>query len=272
MPVITIRAGSELVRPIARSIRWSPLVISGASGAIIVYLQTGDACTIEGAGGSCVGLGARISIVRIAAVLIAIGAGFILDDPTEETTAHQPVSLFVRRFTRIAVAAPAVLTFWWLSMALAVRTLDDPASFPKGAVSVELVAIVAVALALAALATPFVPERMGGIAAGPALLGFVVGFLLLPPRLAMFVDDPMHERWSGSHEAWWAILGLAALVLLLSSRDPWRRRLLGALRVGRPQPRNHREAADVHRSQRNVELFPGRGEDEVDQVDTRMRG
>ncbi|CAN5263734.1 ABC transporter [soil metagenome] len=267
----TISAVPELVRPIARSIRWSPLVISGASGAIIVYLQARDACTLEGAGGSCVGLGARISIVRIAAVLIAIGAGFILDDPTEETTAHQPVSLLLRRFTRIAVAAPAVLTFWWLSMALAVRTLDDPASFPKGAVSVELAAIVAVALALAAVATPFVPERMGGIAAGPALLGFVVGLLLLPPRLNLFVNDPMHERWSGSHEAWWAILVLAALVLLLSSRDPWRRRLASVLRVGRTQPRKHREVADVHSPERNVELFPGRGENQIDQVDVRMR-
>lgn len=267
----TIRTVPELVRPIARSIRWSPLFITEASAAIIVYLQTRDACTLEGTGGSCIGLGARISIVRIAAVLIAIGVGFILDDPTEETTAHQPVSLTVRRLTRIAVATPLVLTFWWLSMALAVRTLDDPASFPKGALSVELVAIVAVALALAAVATPFVPERMGGIAAGPALLGFFVGFLLLPPRLTLFVDDPMHERWSGSHEAWWAILGFAALVLLFASRDPWRRRLSSVLRIGRPQSRKHREVADVQGPQRNVELFPGRGEDEIDQVDTRMR-
>lgn len=267
----TSSAVPELVRPIARSIRWSPLVISGASGAILVYLQTSDACTLEGAGGPCIGVDDRISMVRMAAVLLAIGAGFILDDPTEETTAHQPLSLLVRRLTRIAVATPVVLAFWWLSMALAVRTMDDPASFPEGALSVELVAIVAMALALAAAAAPLVPERMGGIAAGPALLGFAVGFLLLPPRLALFVNDPMQERWSGAHQAWSAILGLAALALLLSSRDPWRRRLASVLRVGLPQPRNHREVADVHGPERNIELFAGRGEDEIDQVDPWMR-
>jgi hypothetical protein len=212
---------SELVRPTARSMRWLPLIGSGLVGAVIVFLQTRQSCALEG-GGSCVDLGTRISMVRMAAVLLAVGAGFVLDDPTEDSTAHLPVSLLLRRAVRIGFVLPLLAAFWVLSMWLAARTLDDPGSFPNGDVMLEAAALAAVALALAAATAPFVPERLGGVAAGPALLGLVVGALFLPSDISIWVQEPALDRWNGAHEAWgWVLLGAVA-VLAFASRDPWR--------------------------------------------------
>jgi hypothetical protein len=237
VPVSLSPKVSELVRPTARSMRWLPVVGSGLVGAVIVFLQMKRSCTLEG-GGSCVDVGTRISMVRMAAVLLAVGAGFVLDDPTEDSTGHLPVSLLIRRAVRIGLVLPLLAAFWVFSMWLAARTLDHPDSFPNGDVMLEAAALAAVALALASVTAPFVPERLGGVAAGPALLGLVVGTLFLPSDISIWVQEPALDRWSGAHEAWgWVLLG-AVTVFAFASRDPWRPGARARLRhrsAGSPQ-------------------------------------
>jgi hypothetical protein len=260
---------SELVRPTVRSMRWLPVAGSGLVGAVIVFLQTKQSCTLEG-GGSCVDLGTRISVVRIAAVLLAVGAGFVLDDPTEDSTGHLPVSLLLRRAVRIGLVMPLLVAFWRVSMWLAARTLDDPGSFPNGDVMLEASALAAVALALAAATAPLVPERLGGVAAGPALLGLVVVALFLPYDISIWVQEPVLDRWNGAHDTWAWVLLSAVGVLMFASRDPWRpgaRTRLRRRSVRGPKSRDHREVPNVHRPEGNVDLLAGGRDDVVHEVD-----
>jgi hypothetical protein len=105
------------------------------------------------------------------------------------------------------------------------RSSPDHTPFPTGALTWELAAILAGGFALAVLAAPFAPERMGGVAAGPALVaGFGLAFVL-PHRFALFSGGPLEQRWAGSHTVWRFVLvgGLAAFAW--ACRDPGRRHL-----------------------------------------------
>ena len=87
----------ELLRPTARTIRWSPFVGAIAVAFVQVFVQTRDVCPRSN---PCVGPEARVLALRIAAILIALGSAFVLDDPTEETTGHFPTPRWLRRAPR----------------------------------------------------------------------------------------------------------------------------------------------------------------------------
>jgi hypothetical protein len=78
-------------------------------------------------------------------------------------------------------------------------------------------ALLGVVLASAALAGG--DDQLGGAAAGPVLLGFVVVVAKLPERWSL-LPGAGHER------RWGLVLALTVLVLLAASRDPAGRRPL----------------------------------------------
>ncbi len=164
--------------------------------------------------------------LRIAAILIALGAAFVLDDPTEETTGHFPAPRWLRRAVRVGLVAPVVALTWALLIPLALRSSVATDPFPTGALTLELSTLVIAALALSAASARFVPEGMGGVAAGPILLGLVAAAHYLPQRLAVFLLDPQAPRWNAAHDVWKELLLIAIAALAFVSRDPWRRSLL----------------------------------------------
>ncbi|TMK86725.1 MAG: hypothetical protein E6G44_02335 [Actinobacteria bacterium] len=224
----------ELLRPTIRAMRWTPPLTAACLAFVQVFVQTRDVCPPSA---PCVGPEVRVLALRIAAILLALGTSFILDDPTEDTTAHLPTPLWLRRAVRVGLAAPLLAVTWALLVPLAMRSSVDPRPFPTGALTLELAALTIWALAVSASSARFVPEGMGGVAAGPILLGLVAAANYLPRRMALFVLDPQDPRWQGAHDLWRLVLFAAIATLLVASRDPGRaslRRHPHASVAGRP--------------------------------------
>ena len=225
---------AKLVRPTVRVIRWAPVLVACGLAFIQVFIQTRDVCPPTN---PCLGPEARVLALRIAAILIALGAAFVLDDPTDETTGHFPTPQWLRRAVRVGLVAPVVALTWALLVPLAMRSSVDPGPFPTGALTLELGTLVIAALAISAASARFVPEAMGGVAAGPILLGLVAAAHFLPSKLALFLLDPHAERWRAAHDVWKVLLLIAVAALQFVSRDPWRRSLRSIGGSVRPRPR-----------------------------------
>jgi hypothetical protein len=219
-----IRRVVLLAPPTFRSLRWAGLV-AGAVVAVPTAMLMSGGHSSDG----------PISAMRMAAGAIALGAAFLLDDPTEDLLAHVPTSLLLRRVERIAIALPAIAATWLLADLLVPHSARSP--LPFGAMSLELAALVAAALALSATAGRAVPEGMGGVAAAPLLLALVTGAIALPKGHRLFISGPWEEQWHAAHGRWRWVLGAAIVVFVWQSLDPgrpraWARfRALGALRM-----------------------------------------
>ena len=203
----------------ARATRWLPPSLSVAATWLTVFFMT--RCVI-GFGGSCDSNGGRVRAMRFAAVMIALGSAFVLDDPTGDATAHLPGPLWLRRAIRIALVVPVLALGWVVSIPLALRTAPPGTRLPAGALTLEMAAIVSLVLASAALAGRLASDRIGGIAAGPTLLVLLVTSFFLPARHSLFVDSQLDPPWRHSHHLWQVLLGAGILGLVALSVDPVR--------------------------------------------------
>jgi hypothetical protein len=164
--------------------------------------------------------GGRAVLLRIVAVLLAMGVVNLVDDSAANLLAPVPVTLAWRTGLRVglaaaAVAAPWVAALWWVK--------PGP---PAAMLTLECAAITTVGLALASGLARWWSAREAGLAAGPAILGAAVFATLLPRRWAMFAT-PGNETWNDAHLRWAAVLGLASAVLLLTLRDPAQHKVTG---------------------------------------------
>src|SRR5207247_9726388 len=90
--------------------------------------------------------------VPTAALFLSIGCGFLLDDPAEATIAGVPPVLLYRRTLRMALAIP-LLAMVWASLLWYARVDGS-----TGALTVELTGMVTIAVGIAAVASPVVPD------------------------------------------------------------------------------------------------------------------
>jgi hypothetical protein len=95
---------------------------------------------------------------------------------------------------------------------------------PIWGLTVEMVAMMMTGMAIAALATRWVPEGLGGVAAGPTLLVLLGAAAFLPYRWTLFPDSLGDPQWSAAHARWAVILVLATVLFVYFSRDPAARR------------------------------------------------
>jgi fluoroquinolone transport system permease protein len=214
-----------LAPPVARALRWGPLLASGAAGGFIVWVLTKEEGLSEG-GMPIVDVTTRIQALRISALLLALGTAFLLDDPARPTTDHLPTPLWFHRVLRLTLTVPVAVGLWVIQVWLARQTDPGLQPLPIGDVSLEAASLVALSVALAAGLARFVPDGMGGVAAGPALLVLVGSALFLPPHLGLFPLEAVDPRWQGAHDLWkWLLVGsLGGLVW--ASLDPGRPPLL----------------------------------------------
>lgn len=186
------RQAALLALPFARTLPWVALLAAAALALAVVRL--GDAQTLH---------------LRLAALALCIGGAFLLDDPAAETIESVPASLLFRRLLRLALALPVLAAAW----ALVVRSAGH---VPAWELTLELGALLAVALALAA--------RAGGVAAGPTLLVLFGLAALLPSRWALLVPGPEDPRWSAAHGRWALVLAAGLAAVVWASLDPGRPR------------------------------------------------
>jgi hypothetical protein len=188
-----------------RALRWQPMVASWALAAALLGWRVSDVSDPA----------AAVTLLRLVAVLLALGALFVLDDEALSIAAAAAVSLAVRTATRVAVAAAGCAAAWL--PALALTEARTGVRVPAG-ISVEIAALLACGLAVAAAAQRFFDLPEPGLAAGPAAVGLILGLLQLPEQFA-FVTPP-GDGWLAAHLRWAGLLAIGALALVASTRDP----------------------------------------------------
>lgn len=239
-----VRAAAALVRPTVRLLPWWHLGIGATFAAVIVWSGQGDShLTIYG----------MTRLLRLAMACLALSVAFVLDDPTEDDLAAAGLPVAARRTVRLGLTVPLLAALWagLLAAAVSAPALKPPPGaaavdgfvLPVWALSLEFGALVALTLAAAGVAIRRSADRVGGLVAAPATLAMLGAALLLPERWSLFLPPwaaptdgqptPGWLAWVASHQRW-ALLGVAAVtVLMWAGRDAGRRRLGALLRVYR---------------------------------------
>ncbi|MFC4591686.1 pectinacetylesterase family protein [Sphaerisporangium corydalis] len=203
---------SPLLRSTARAITWRPAAAGAVLGAAILLVPEA--------------LSARLTathlttLARIAAICVALGAAFLLDDPATRSTSAVPVPRLARNLVRAAVAGPAVALWWALTLGLARTTghHEAAAHLPVAALTLEAATLPVAALALAAVAQRRTTDGNTGVVAAPALLllAAVAWFLPHPAALLLTPADP---GWEASHHRWAAVLAAALVAFLWAGHE-----------------------------------------------------
>ena len=209
-----------LLRSTAHAITWRPLVVGAVLGPAILLVP--EALTAK------LTVTHLTTLARIAAICVALGAAFLLDDPATRSTPAVPTPRLARNLVRVTLAGPAVALWWTLTLGLAKTTGHHAAAadLPVAALTLEAATLLAAALALAAIAQRRTADGNAGVIAAPAvlLLAAVAWFLPHPVALILTPTDP---HWAASHHRWIAVLATALAAFLWASHDRERWRLTG---------------------------------------------
>jgi hypothetical protein len=225
------RVAILLLAPTARTIRWLAILAAAVAAGLALWAAKGElsrAATVP------------LLPFRVSAILLCLGAAFVLDDDAGATVESAPTDLLVRRGLRLLLAIPVVAMAWgtvlWIGSAAAGsgtgRSMRGP--LPAWALSLEAAALLAVTLAAAAVGTRALGHGKGGTAAGPMLLVFVMCMVAIDRYWPLFVASPADSGWAMAHARWALILLAAVIVLVGASLDPARRSNVRR-RVSRPK-------------------------------------
>ena len=189
---------------------WQPVVVGWLLAAAVLAWKADEVHDAAG----------RAVLLRIVAVLLAVGAVNLVDDSAANLLAPVPVPLAWRSGFRFGLAAatvagPWAAALWWVKPGR-----------PAAMLTLECAAITAVGLAVASGLARWWSSREAGLAAAPAVLGAAVFVTLLPPRWSMFAA-PGDDAWRDAHLRWAAVLALASAVSFVTVRDPAQRKVTG---------------------------------------------
>ncbi len=226
-----LRLVPALLVPTARAVGWAPpLAACGLSlGLLALAVRPG----LE------LPAGRLVLWLRLAMIVAVLGHAFLLDDPSEPTTEAVAGSLLLRRALRVALLLP-VTAAWWAAAVWRVRAVHPRLPLPVAAYTLEVAALLAVTVALAAAGSRLAPER---------------------PQLALYAQ-PGEAAWDGAHRRWALLLGLALAAFAAASRDPAHRRLPSPLRGLAHRLARGRNARAEPRAQGSLEAA-GRAERSV---------
>ncbi|MGW1180791.1 ABC transporter [Streptomyces drozdowiczii] len=209
--------GRLLALLLRSSLRAMPKVPLALGGLISLLITAVPALVHTGLGLSDVAV-----LSRVAAAAVALGAGFVLDDPAARTTVAVPVTRRTQRAVRAAPALVLAMAMWAAAVALARTTLPQDARplLPWGGLAAEAAALVAISLALATVGLRFTEGERGSLVAAPGILLLVITAALLPQGAALFLP-PGHTSWTAAHQVWTALVpaALAGAALLAGGAD-----------------------------------------------------
>ncbi|MFE5852904.1 hypothetical protein ACFQ61_06745 [Streptomyces sp. NPDC056500] len=214
---VSVRRTLRTVRPLLpyelRAARTVPLLLAVLLGTLIcaaVFLLPPDPSGV-------------VVLLRFATVLAGLGLAFVLDDPASDMTTACPSPCLLRRLLRIVGGLMALITAWWLDIALLAMALpaDVHAGLPLVDLAAEclIMALVTVALALAGLR--FTRGLGGGLLGGGGVALLALVLAMLPAEFAFYADPEDPRGWAESLPRW-RVLGAAALALtvFLLPRQP----------------------------------------------------
>jgi hypothetical protein len=200
----------ELVRSghLVRSLRLAPLVTGAA--AVVAFLAARRGATHDVTHDV-------IGDLRVLALLLALGSGYVLDDGAAVTLQASPYSLARRLWLRIGSAAAVVVPLWTAMLARFLPSAPAGDRWALGlGLTVELAAALTVIWAVAAWARRYGFEHPGLITT-PALLAslFMAASIARAPMLV-----GSGAQWTPAHLRWSGILVGATCVLVAGMRDP----------------------------------------------------
>ncbi|HLF59857.1 MAG TPA: hypothetical protein VI980_01595 [Acidimicrobiia bacterium] len=186
---------------------WAPAIALGLS-VILVAVRRGEGVTLT---------------AQATAILMAMSVGFALDDPSYELVAPSPSSLLHRRRWRVLVIVPPTAVAW-----MALVWWQGPSDSEETWVLAAMFAgLVGLSLGVAGAAGRRSRGR-GGPVVAPIILVALILSSALPPRWRPMPMGDVPGGWSALYIRWWSVAVVGVLMLLVSSRDPARRRVLRA--------------------------------------------
>jgi hypothetical protein len=209
---MNVRTLYPLLRPTAHAITWRPMVVGAALGPAILLIPEALSARLTDAH--------LTTLTRIAAICVALGAAFLLDDPAARSTPAVPTPRLARNLIRVGLAVPGVALWWALTLGLAKSTGHHAvaARLPVAALTLEAATLLAAAIAVAAVAQRRTVDGNTGVIAAPAvlLLAAVARFLPHPAALLLTPTDP---QWTASHHRWAAVLAAALVAFLWAGHE-----------------------------------------------------
>ncbi|MFC6080492.1 pectin acetylesterase-family hydrolase [Sphaerisporangium aureirubrum] len=210
------RALYPLLRSTAHAVTWRPMVAGAALGPVILLIPGALTERLTGTH--------LTTLARVAAICVALGTAFLLDDPATRSTPAVPTPRLARNLIRVTLAVPVVALWWTLTLGLATSTGHPAAEhLPVAALTLEAAALLAAALALAAVAQRRTADGNTGVIAAPAVLLLATVAWLLPHPAALILP-PADPQWTASHHRWTAVLATALVTFLWAGRERERRR------------------------------------------------
>jgi hypothetical protein len=191
---------AALLRPTLRAVRWDVPASAGALTALLFVWKHQQLQSPDSA----------LTVVRVCALLLTLGALPLLDDPAARQVAALPVSLAVR--CAIRLAGFVVLVF------LPVTALAAWSSLPMGALLLETSSIVALACAASIVMTRSTDHSEPSSIVSVALLPLPLVLGMLPAAAALVV--PQGPQWTPAHQRWSVLLAVGIVTLTLALRDP----------------------------------------------------
>jgi hypothetical protein len=217
-----------LARHVARTTSWGPLLAGCVTGIGVTVALRIFAGPIESP--SALGLGVRASFVPVVA-----GLAFLLHDPYRQLTRALPARTWLPSALRLAMALPALGLSSVVQLLMAARALAvdlqaarPPAgSLPWLALTAELAAWCAVALALAAGLERTRWHDLAGLVAAVCALAVVAALALAPlhllPGTIIDMTSAQQRQWAAAWQLWAAVAAAAAVIAGWAAGDPWRR-------------------------------------------------
>nr|WSY53708.1 ABC transporter [Streptomyces sp. NBC_00886] len=203
----------QLVRPVARALPWRAVGAGAGAGLLLAALPRLTSAEPDP--------WIALLLLRGAALGLALGLTFLLDDPARHVTATVPTRRMVRGALRTALVAP-LAALWWTAVVLLTPAQVRP---PVGDITLEAAAAAVVALAASAAAVRLTDEAEPGQRVAIALLAAsMAAALLLPDHWGLFTT-PDNKNWAAGHDRWALILAASALVWAACGPEPTRRRI-----------------------------------------------
>jgi hypothetical protein len=197
---VTLRGGA------VRGVDRTALLGASAVGAAVLA-----GCVVVGDDGP------PYAFVRLGLLALLVGAACVVDEPAAAAVDAAPATLRRRTVERVAAAA-IPLAVWALGVAgLEARN----AVTPVAGLLVEGLGVLVVAVA-ASTALRAAGRTQPGDAVTAGFGGALLAVLVLDPPLQSLPLFPTGEAWAASTALWASLVGAAAVVAAVATREPYR--------------------------------------------------
>ena len=160
---------------------------------------------------------AAVMVLRGLAVVLAATLALAVDESAAELLDATATSFRRRVADRLRLLAPAAAGLWAAALALVAHR---GGTVPEAALTLELLALVAVGLALPSALRRWRRVAEPALVTGPVLLGLLLGAAYLPRRLTMLPLSAADASWGEAHLRWALLLVVAAGALAAALADP----------------------------------------------------